>query len=314
MTALCILIFLGASTLQPAKAQETSGLPGAFADIGVGAGPMGMGGAGIVLGRDVYAVVINPAGLSSVKSPQAAFSMTKQFSLIPYNLVLYGQQVGTFHLGGGFLTAGDAALRENTIYLAGARSLRRRMAAGVSLKIRQASFGDNSGGAWDFAGGDRQVRGDATGFSFDVGLRGVLGRSVGYGIVLKDAFGTISYDAANEVGSATGGDEDLTTSLMLGFGYVARKSLILEVNLRKARKNDTHDRFTLGLEQSLFSLVALRTGMSQNIDADQTNRQYSLGLGVTHKLLVVRFAADFAYVINDIDNFFHAGLRVAWEK
>lgn len=314
MRTLFTCVFLGVSTPQPARAQETSGIPGAFVDIGVGAGPMGMAGASIVLGRDVYAIVTNPAGLSSVVSPQAAFSMTKQFSLIPYNLVLYGQRVGKFHLGGGFLTAGDDALRENTLYLAGAHGLRRRMTVGVSLKIRQASFGDNSGGAWEFAGGNRQVRGDASGFSLDVGLRGVLSRNAGFGIVLKDALGTISYDAGNEVGSATGGDEDLTPSLMLGFGYVARKSLVVEVNLRKALKNDTHDRFILGLEQSLLSLVVLRAGMSQNIDADETNRHYSLGLGVTQKLLVVRFAADFAYVMNDIDNFFHAGLRVAWEK
>lgn len=296
----------------PGFAQETSNIPGAFANIGVGAGPMGMAGATVVLGRDIYSMVRNPASLTSVRAPQAAFSMTKQFSLIPYNLLLYGQSIGRFSVGAGFLTAGDDALRENTVYLAAARRLRRMISLGLTFKFRQASFGNNGSGAWVHDGGNRQVRGDATGYSFDLGIRGILTKDAGFALVLQDLFGALDYDAANEVGTARGGEENTTTTLLLGFGYAVHKNLILEVNARKALHHDLHDRLTLGLEHTLFALLTLRSGVSQNIDSDESNRHYSLGLGISHKLLLLRFATDLAYVINDIDDFFHVGIRLGW--
>ncbi|MDZ7260903.1 MAG: hypothetical protein ONB05_02125, partial [candidate division KSB1 bacterium] len=93
-------------------AETLSHIPGAFLDVGLGAGPMGLGGSVIVLGRDVYTIVGNPAGLISLSGPEAAFSMTRQFSFVPYNLVLYGQNLGKqTAVGVGFLTSGDEALR-----------------------------------------------------------------------------------------------------------------------------------------------------------------------------------------------------------
>ena len=53
-----------------AQAQPVSDIPAAFADIGYGARPMGMGGAFLAIADDANAVMWNPAGLVRLPSSQ----------------------------------------------------------------------------------------------------------------------------------------------------------------------------------------------------------------------------------------------------
>lgn len=308
------ILITGAQNL---AASDTSSLPGAFLDIGLGAAPMGLGGAASVLGQDAYTIVSNPAGLVSLNGPELAFSTTKQFALVPYNIVLYGQKLGSrMALGGGFLTSGDEALRENTIYLSYAYRLRKRVALGTNFKLRFASFGDNADGAWIFEGGNRQVQGNAKGFGVDVGARVSLANHLGLAVVLKDAFATMKYNASNEVGTALGGNESPATSVLVGLAYVAKRTMNVELDLHKSIDDETEDRLSLGVEKWLFSFIAIRGGISQNIQAAEANRHYALGAGLAPNFLSspLGFSLDFAYQINHIDNFYHAGLRVFWGK
>lgn len=296
-------------------AGDLSGLGGAFVDVGVGAGPMGLAGSNIVLGKDVYAIVSNPAGITRVAYPQAAFSMTKQFSLIPYNLALYAQRLGDdTGVGAGFLTSGDEALRENTVYLAYARRFSEKMSLGVNLKYRNASFGSNAEGAWVFEGGNRQVQGSANGFGIDFGVIGLLGQRMGYALVLKDLLSEVSYDAENETNTASGGSEAIAPALKFGFGYVASRSLSIEFNLEKATSRSAADRLSIGMQQTFLSFLTVRGGISQRLDGAERNRQYSFGGSLNQGLSKLRMTVDFAYLITDIDNFFHIGLRLGWQK
>ncbi len=301
----------------PALGQDLSGIPGAFSDAGLGAGPMGKGNAVIALGQNVYSILANPAGLVNVSKPEAVFSSMKQYSLIPYNLVLYGQSWGdNLAIGGGFLTAGDEALRENTVYIALARKFRTKYSAGFNFKFRQASFGNNAGGAWLFGGGNRQVQGSATGFAFDLGVRGDLNKQLSFAIVLKDLISGVNYDASNTVGTAQGGSEGSATTFLLGIGYVSNRNLTAEINLQKSISDETSDRLSLGLEKSLFSIMALRLGFSQNIAASEAREQIAFGTGIKQKipLTPLDFSLDFAYLLSEINNFYHVGLRLIWAR
>ncbi|MBN1349766.1 hypothetical protein JXJ21_10185 [candidate division KSB1 bacterium] len=315
ITGMLMVSLLIASSVSH-SAESISNIPGAFADIGLGAVRSGMGGSLIVLGRDVYAIMDNPAGTVSILSPQLAFSTTKPYALIPYNVLLYGQKLGKKNsLGTGFITSGDEALRENSIILNYARILPfYSMSVGVNLKFRHASFSNNSDGKWIFNNADRQVTGNATGVGLDIGVRGKLGKRMAYAVVLKDLFESISYNASNAAQTAKGGSESVPSTMVLGIGYVAAKNLAFELDLNKALYREVNDRVTFGAEQWLFSMVALRAGLSQNINADEINRQYALGCGVATEFsrMHVGIALDFAYLINEFHDFYHAGLKLSW--
>jgi hypothetical protein len=294
---------------------ENSGIPAAFLDVGLGAGPMGLGGTDVGLGRDVYSIINNPAGLISINSQEAAFSMTKQFSLVPYNMLLYGYKLNKkMAVGAGFITAGDASLRENSLILCYSQFVPYGISVGANFKLRLASYGNNSDGEWVYDGGNRQVKGSAKGIGFDIGARGILGKRLGYGIVLKDLFESISYDASNDVETANGGSETVPVTLQLGAGYVVTKDLTFEADLNKVLYKDLSDRFSFGMENVLFSMLLLRAGFSQNINAEETNRNYFIGLGVEHEIAPANLKAglDFAYIINEFQNFYHLGLKVSF--
>ena len=84
-----------------------------------------------------------------------------------------------------------------------------------------------------------------------------------------------------------------------------------ELDLKKALHSDASDRVSFGMERSLFKLMKLRGGLSQNIKAVNTNRHYALGLGLfyKHKPMNAKFAIDFAYLITELENFYHVGLK-----
>ena len=297
---------------------DTSNIPGAFADIGLGAGPMGMAGSNVVLVRDVYAVVGNPAGLSSLQAQELAFSMTKQFSLVPYYLILFGQSIDKKNkLGGAILTSGDDVLRENTLILSYARYIIRGISAGVSLKYHQANFGNNSDGEWVYQGYNRQVQGDAKGIGFDIGFRGSFGKKTGFGILLKNAISSINYNASNNAGTAKGGSEKVPASLIMGLGIIANRNMTIELNFKNSLHQDTNDRVYIGVEQKIISMLKLRGGYSNNVNAIYPNRHYALGFNVSHKYkpLLMKFSLDFAYIIHDLSNFYHIGLKITrWRK
>ncbi|MBU1680098.1 MAG: hypothetical protein KKD86_14825, partial [Bacteroidetes bacterium] len=57
LLSLVFILFNGAL-----HAQDLSGIPGAFVDIGFGAKPVAMGGAFVGLANDVNSIIWNPAG------------------------------------------------------------------------------------------------------------------------------------------------------------------------------------------------------------------------------------------------------------
>ncbi|RME00372.1 MAG: hypothetical protein D6814_03640 [Calditrichaeota bacterium] len=82
-----------------------------FLDIGVGARPLGLGGAYIALSREVTAFHWNPAGLGFLEHPQIAFMYAPQFGSLGSPLSNYN------HLGAGLVLPGGATLAANWVRL-----------------------------------------------------------------------------------------------------------------------------------------------------------------------------------------------------
>src|SRR5437763_1288043 len=61
-----------------AQGEDLSSEQGAFADIGYGARPMGMGGAYVGLSDDSYALLWNPAGLVGMQRNESSLMWTNQ--------------------------------------------------------------------------------------------------------------------------------------------------------------------------------------------------------------------------------------------
>ena len=148
-----------------------SAIPAAFADIGLGARTMGMGGAGSVGSGRAMDLFWNPAALAAVRGAEIRAMQTEQFGLVPTYL-LTGAKAWRqdLCLALGLISSGDALLRENTLLLGAGRPawLVPGLELGIALKLRHASFG--SGGT-----GEGAVDGSALGAGLDIGLRGRSG-------------------------------------------------------------------------------------------------------------------------------------------
>jgi len=164
----------------------------AFVDIGCGARPMGMGGAFTALSDDAHAIFWNPAGLTLMERSQLAMMHTKQFGLIPYSLGAYSSHIKKNHIGVAYLTSGNDALKENTVFASYARAFQLPLLGltrfGLNLRYRSASFGNNEDG------GEERSKGSATGFGFDLGILWKLDQTTRFGIFARDLINNMNYD------------------------------------------------------------------------------------------------------------------------
>ena len=298
LCALTLLFPIGAA------AQAVSDIPAAFADIGYGARPMGMGGSFVALADDANAVLWNPAGLVCLRSSQLTGMYARQMGLIPTGFMGFAQPVSDRNsLGAGIISAGDAALREMTALLAVAHRLRPNLSLGLSVKARMATYGNNPEGSWDpDGGGSRQVTGRATGFGLDLGFLYHLTGRTSLGLMWRDILAPVDWDAGNEVGTALGGAEGVPMALVLGTAHRWSDEVTLSLSLDRSLHSDGYDRLAAGYESRLWDLLILRAGYGQEITADP-DRLYALGLGLEHDLGTSwNLAFDFAYLFHELAN------------
>jgi long-subunit fatty acid transport protein len=285
-----------------ARSEPVSDIPAAFVDIGYGARPMGMGGAFVALADDANGVLWNPAGLVRLESSQLTGMYARQMGLIPYGFIGFAQPVSPRSaLGGGAISSGDAALREMTALLAVAHRLRPGLSLGLSAKVRMATYGHNPDGAWDPDGsGNRQVTGRAAGFGLDLGVLYDLTGRTSLGLMWRDIFAPVSWEADNESGTAMGGGESVPMALVLGTAHRWSDQVTMSLSLDRSLHNDGNDRLAAGYENRLWNLLILRAGYGQEITADP-DRLYTLGLGLEHDLSATwNLAFDFAYLFHDL--------------
>jgi hypothetical protein len=285
-------IFFFCMIVMAASGRAESNIPGAFADIGYGARAMGMGGAYTALASDALAVIWNPAGLPYVRGTQISTMFTKQFALVPYTMVCAAKDFGAQHgVGAAFLTSGDEAWRETT-FMAGwgmrlgsvSPSLE-SLAVGATLKIRTVSYGNNADGGPD------RMRGSASGYGVDLGLRYKMAPKWTLGLLWRDAVNHLAYDNQTRGVRYT---ENVPAGFLFGAALLAKPNLVFAFDWDKSLHADQHDKFAVGGEWKLFDLLFLRAGWSQSIDID-VNGMFNLGAGIQYftRQFGVRF--DYAY-------------------
>lgn len=268
-----------------------AGIPGAFVDIGYGARPMGMGGAFVALANDAHAVLWNPAGLTRLKSNNATFMWTKQFELIPYYFFAAGRSVSkSFSLGAAAISSGDKTLRETTVLLSLAYKSQEpslnNFKLGITFKLRNSSFGNNSDG------GENQIKGEAFGIGMDLGFQWRVTAKFYTGLILRDLISPVSYHNKTLDKSYS---EPVPPALRFGAVCSAIKNLLLAADWDKALSDDTHDKLHAGMEYKILNIFVLRAGFNQAIGIE-TNRKYTLGLGLIYtKKSVLCISLDFAY-------------------
>ncbi|MBC8205174.1 hypothetical protein ISS30_00190 [bacterium] len=304
-TFIILFIFVAA----PCYSEGLSHIPGAFVDIGYGARPMGMGGAFTGLADDHNAVMWNPAGMCRVQGNGISFMWAKQFGFVPYNYLSYSRELGKdYRIGAGVIFSGDEVLSESTTLVSFASPLTRAwyklsdVYLGLSVKLRWASFGNNSDGDAD------RVTGDAFGYGFDFGIMVIPNDKFSAGLLFRDLVNDITWNSSSSGKYSESVPEELT----IGFSYKPTSRSIVAFDLRKALYKDVEDRIIIGVEQQLFGLLKLRAGWGRSLSAEYSNQDIALGLGLYRAIGKLDFMFDFAYMLNDLKNTPRVGASINW--
>lgn len=116
----------------------------AFNDIGVGARPLGLGGAFVALADDSNAANYNAAGLAYIEEIQIGATYAQRFNgLITYNtiggIVPLGR-VGTLGANIGILTEDSDIYQEQTLRFSYGNTIFKQLGVGVNLKLLGVNF------------------------------------------------------------------------------------------------------------------------------------------------------------------------------
>ncbi len=175
-----------------------------FEDLGVGARPIGMGNAYTALADDVNAIYYNPAGLAQLDECQFTSGYGKLYWGLDDGSNLGSGFVGYAHplyhwgtLGAGWLNFGlQGFYRENSFIFSYGNSLKKRLLAGLNLKLLYKKYGKNLYTENALIDGGPEVSGERdpvfskgyskTGFSTDLGLLYKFNREYSLGLALTD--------------------------------------------------------------------------------------------------------------------------------
>jgi hypothetical protein len=267
-TILCFIIFcLFATELQAA-----------FENVGIGAKPMGMGGAYTAQADDTNAIIWNPAGLADISTREISLNYLELYGLVGYSFIAYAHHldsIGTVAAGLSGSNDSEGGYQEVALKISAARQLM-NLCLGFNLKYlrSRASMGEIKIGS-------------GAGVAFDLGLRYNLKR-LRLGMSLPNLLSYITYNREElKNAEADQYSESLLREYHLG----------LAVNLDFIHKS---------LSQTSFSAEVangnLLLGMEKKIQnaAIRAGYRFSKGLsnGITIGLgyKVNGFELDYAYV------------------
>ena len=221
---------------------------------------------------------------------------TEQFGIVPSYLLAGARRMDSgLGLSAGILSSGDTILRENTLILGAGRTLpgESGLALGVAVKLRHASFGPEGDG--------EGIEGSAWGAALDLGLSAGKG-ALSYGIVLEELISDMKWSSSGQGGY----HEGVPATCTAGFRLNA-KTMELVGDFEMALDSERSHKAAVGAEWRPFSLLQVRGGMKQRLDAEAM-RFFTLGIGLGHDLSGGgRLQFDTAYLFHELG----ASLRVA---
>ncbi|RKY68871.1 MAG: hypothetical protein DRQ02_02935 [Candidatus Latescibacterota bacterium] len=296
LMAICVLVPMVAS---PASS-GLSGVPAIFADIGYGARPVAMGGAYVALADDANSIAWNPAGLVNLQSRQLTFMYANQMSLVPYYFAAYGQGfAGSQAHSEAIIHTGDDLLSETTVLLAYAYSAQRlfsppfdRLRAGICLKLRRVSFGNNPDG------GQQRSQGSASGFGVDLGAQWRATDKFTLGFALHDLVNNVFYNNKRTEKYS----EAVPAQLTVGVAANPSANLVVALDFEKSLYQDTEDVLHFGIERIYLNFLALRAGFYQTL-GPEPQRNFPVGFGIRYTFSSgTTLRLDFAYLFQGLSN------------
>ncbi len=296
------------------SAQELSGIPASFVDLGFGARAAGMGNAFVAAANDANAVFWNPAGVVSVEAVSFEFNYLNQLQLVPFSSLsgVIPLEKGKDGIGVGLIYSGDDALKEFTFIAAYGRKIG-KFNFGVNIKYRYATFGNNGFDESDYsvfdpgeisAGEATQVFGSGNGFGLDLGIIYALSESVNLGLSVKDAFAPFNWssDTKSETQKPKGEyNEPMPTQVFVGVSLHPFEALLVNADYKPALLNDEQNSFFFGAEYAFMNMISFRAGTQQVINSTD-DEKYHFGVGVNYAFGGIAVSANYAYVVEELGN------------
>ena len=279
----------------------------AFNDIGVGARPLGLGGAFVALADDGNAANYNAAGLGYINAAHLSMTTAQRFGgLINYNHiggVLPLGSVGSFGASIGILGEDSEVYKEQTITISYAKTFSQKFALGLNLKSFNTRFDESNESVSAHLKGNSQsfAYTSAADFSFDLGMMANPVTGLTLGLSAENLF------PAN-VSISEAGEDLVPQNIRVGLAYrlVTIAATTKQEALREVLKSglglfeivfrDGARHSHIGAELWLNKMIGVRAGYSLN---SGVNSATGIALGGSVKLPVaaLRLQLDYAFHI-----------------
>ncbi|MCK5571976.1 MAG: PorV/PorQ family protein [Bacteroidetes bacterium] len=310
-----LIMFTVASAARAQDLTKTGTTAAAFSKIGVGARPIGMGGAFVATADDLTAIYWNPGGLASTYGSEAYFNHVNWFADVRVDFAGFSTRLSDIGVLGVFVTVmrmDEMAVRtlempEGTgerfnaggliLGLTYARNLTEQFSIGANFKYIREYIWNST----------------ATGIALDVGTlyRIPVLNELRLGASIAN-FGTKmrmegrDNATVTEVGEGNAnlinteiqlGEFDLPLLFRIGVAVDAIKgeTFRLTAAVDAIHPNDNTEYLNTGLEFAWNEIVFLRAGMKSLLERD-TEQGFTLGAGLNYRVVgSVRLAFDYAY-------------------
>lgn len=280
----------------------------AYDDIGIGARPLGMGGAFVAVADDSNATSYNPGGLSYIEKPQAGFTHLRMFSgVVSYNnanVIIPLGDIGNLGLNFGMLGEESGVYTERNISLSYARLITDAVSVGANMKMLSTSFDEEA-----VAGNDYFAKTSSSGFTFDIGLlvKPISGLGIGF---------TSENIAPINMSISESNEDNIPRNLRFGIAYnfasvagsaqqpalkeiLETTTISLESGLRKERETNAL-KIKAGIESWFANnTIGLRAGYNvKKIDQSSS----SITVGASARIPVTNFGLRLDYALQIFGN------------
>ncbi|HIE26072.1 TPA: PorV/PorQ family protein [Candidatus Poribacteria bacterium] len=278
----------------------------AFNDIGVGARPLGLGGAFVAAADDGNAMRYNAGGLGYIDDIQLSLTYARHFSgLINYNyagIVIPLGGAGSFGASFGLLSEDAKIYKEQTITFAYSRRLLHQISTGINLKLFGTSFDESN--EW-IQENPYFTQTSTSAFTVDLGLLAKPVDGLNLGIAAENlipANVNISDDVPDD-------DKNIPVNIRLGLAYnlsaiaqsaqqealrdiLAKTQIMSEFSIRNG-ESEIH----LGAEAWVHKTISIRGGYANKSGVHSSS---SVAIGASVRVPISESALQFDYAFQII--------------
>jgi len=270
---------------------STTKLQAAFENVGLGAKPMGMGGAYTARADDTNAIIWNPAGLADISTREIGLSYLELYGLVGYSFIAYAYHIDSVGTIAGSLSGSNDSegnYQEVALNISTARQIVNSSRADAFRFLSDLRLGLNLKYLRSRANMGEIKVGSGAGFALDLGLRYDVKNKLRLGFSLPNL---LSYVAYNREELKNAGTDQYSESLLreyhlgvaVNLDFIHKSLLGTSISAEFANGNPM-----FGMEKQIRN-AAVRAGYRFS---DGLSNGITVGLGYK----VNGFELDYAYV------------------